>query len=78
LEAALAMPEALPDAGHKTVGLNIDGRTTHHSATGQPGVRTRIEEADGGIKQVGGMAQTKLRGVQRVARVFVFKAAAHN
>jgi hypothetical protein len=41
-------------------------------------VRNRIEEADGGIKQVGGMAQTKLRGVQRVARVFVFKAAAHN
>jgi hypothetical protein len=41
-------------------------------------LRNRIEEADGGIKQVGGMAQTKLRGVQRVARVFVFKAAAHN
>ena len=60
-------------------GSNIDGRTTRH-----PGyrlsqvIRKRIEEANGWIKEVGGMAQTKLRGVERVDWVFVFKAAAYN
>jgi hypothetical protein len=29
-------------------------------------VRKRIEEANGWIKEVGGMVQTKLRGVKRV------------
>jgi len=110
-EAALAMLEALPGAGHKTVGAdknydtaafvassraagvtphvaqnitehrgsNIDARTT-----GRPGykvsqvIRKRIEEANGWIKQIGGMAQTKLRGVKRVEWMFVFKAAAYN
>ncbi|MGH6740473.1 MAG: IS5 family transposase, partial [Bradyrhizobium sp.] len=60
-------------------GSNIDGRTTRH-----PGyrlsqvIRKRIEEANGWIKEVGGMAQTKLRGVERVDWAFVFKAAAYN
>jgi len=60
-------------------GSNIDGGTTRH-----PGyrlsqvIRKRIEEANGWIKEVGGMAQTKLRGVERVDWVFVFKAAAYN
>ena len=94
-EAALAMLEALPGAGHKTVGAdknydtakfiahsraagvtphvaqninahrgsNINGRTTRHAGykTSQV-IRKRIEEANGWIKEVGGMAQTKLRG----------------
>jgi transposase len=110
-EAALAMLEALPDAGHKTVGAdkaydtaafvsssraagvtphvaqninahrgsNIDGRTTRHAGYRlSQVVRKRIEEANGWIKEVGGMAQTKLRGVNRVEWMFVFKAAAYN
>ena len=126
-EAALAMLEALPDAGHQTVGAdkaydtafvassraagvtphvaqnitpssgystsfaagtlaslahrgsNIDGRTTRHAGYRVSQViRKRIEEANGWIKEVGGMAQTKLRGVKRVEWMFVFKAAAYN
>jgi transposase len=109
--AALAMLEALPDAGHKTVGAdkaydtaafiancraagvtphvaqninvrrgsNIDGRTTRHAGYRVSQViRKRIEEANGWIKEVGGMAQTKLRGVKRVEWMFVFRAAAYN
>ena len=110
-EAALAMLEAFPRSGHKTVGAdknydtakfvaaarairvtphvaqnitthrgsNVDARTTRHAgyAISQV-VRKRIEEANGWIKEVGGMAQTKLRGVKRVAWMFVFKAAAYN
>jgi hypothetical protein len=105
------MLEALPDAGHKTVGAdkaydtaafvassrtvgvtphvaqninahrgsNIDGRTTRHAGYRLSQViRKRIEEANGWIKEVGGMAQTKLRGVERVEWMFVFKAAAYN
>ena len=105
------MLEALPGAGHKTVGAdkgydtadfvansraagvtphvaqninahrgsNIDGRTTRHSGyrLSQP-IRKRIEGANGWIKEVGGMAQTKLRGVKRVEWMFVFRAAAYN
>ena len=96
-EAALAMLEALPAAGHKTVGAdkaydtaafvassraagvtphvaqnikaqrgsNIDGRTTRHAGYRiSQVIRKRIEEANGWIKEVGGMAQTKLRGVK--------------
>ena len=38
-------------------------------------IRKRIEEANGWIKEVGGMAQTKLRGVKRVEWMFVFKGS---
>ena len=109
--AALAMLEALPGAGHKTVGAdkaydtakfvaqsraigvtphvaqninahrgsNIDARTTRHAGYRLSQIiRKRIEEANGWIKQVGGMAQTKLRGVERVEWSFVLKAAAYN
>jgi Transposase domain (DUF772) len=46
-------------------GSNIDARTTRHAgyAISQV-IRKRIEEANGWIKAVGGMAQTKLRGVK--------------
>ena len=60
-------------------GSNIDGRTT-----AKPGykvsqfIRKRIEEANGWIKSVGGMAQTKLRGLARVGWLFQLKAAAYN
>ena len=110
-EAALAMLEALPGGGHKTVGAdknydtakfvassrvlgvtphvaqnitahrgsNIDGRTTRHPGyAASQVIRKRIEEVKGWIKAVGGMAQSKLRGVKRVEWSFVFKAAAYN
>ena len=60
-------------------GSNIDARTTRH-----PGyrisqvIRKRIEEANGWIKVIGGMAQTKLRGLVRVGWAFKIKAAAYN
>ena len=108
---ALATPEALPGAGHKTVGAgkacdtaafvassggagatphvaqninahrgsNINGRTTRHAGYRlSQVVRKRIEEANGWITQVGGMAQTKLRGMKRVEWMLVFKAAVYN
>ena len=60
-------------------GSNIDGRTTRHAGYRLSQiVRKRIEEANGWIKEVGGMAQTKLHGVGRVEWMFVFKAAAYN
>jgi transposase len=57
---------------------NIDGRTTRHA--GYPisqVIRKRIEEANGWIKTVGGMAQTKFRGLARVDWMVQFKAAAY-
>jgi hypothetical protein len=60
-------------------GSNIDARTTRHSGYRiSQVIRKRIEEAHGWIKAVAGMAQTKLRGVQRVGWMYVFKAAAYN
>jgi hypothetical protein len=60
-------------------GSNVDARTTRH-----PGyqisqvIRKRIEEANGWIKTVAGMAQTKFRGLARVGWMFQFRAAAYN
>jgi transposase len=60
-------------------GSNIDGRTTRHDGYRVSQViRKRIEEANGWIKEVGGMAQTKFRGLPRVGWMFTFKAAAYN
>jgi len=60
-------------------GSNIDARTTRHAgyAVSQV-IRKRIEEANGWIKCVGGMAQTKFRGTARVGWIFQLKAAAYN
>jgi IS5 family transposase len=57
----------------------IDRRTTRH-----PGyatslrIRKRIEEAFGWIKTVGGLAQTRHRGVRRVGWMFTLTATAYN
>lgn len=57
----------------------IDGRTTRH-----PGyavslrVRKRIEESFAWIKTIGGLAQTRHRGVPRVRWMFTLAAAAYN
>jgi len=60
-------------------GSAIDGRTTRHGGYQVSQViRKRIEEANGWIKCVGGMAQTKFRGLARVAWMFQLKAGAYN
>ena len=60
-------------------GSNIDDRTTRHPGYGiSQVIRKRIEEANGWIKTVGGMTQTKFRGLARVDWTFQFKAAAYN
>ncbi len=60
-------------------GSHIDARTTRHGGYRiSQFIRKRIEEANGWIKEVGGMAQTKFRGVERVGWMFTFKAAACN
>jgi len=60
-------------------GSNIDGRTTRHDGYRVSQViRKRIEEANGWIKEVGGMAQTKFRGLNRVGWMFTLKATAYN
>jgi transposase len=60
-------------------GSNIDARTTRHAGYEiSQVIRKRIEEANGWIKEIGGMAQTKFRGVARVNWMFTLKAAAYN
>jgi IS5 family transposase len=60
-------------------GSNIDGRTIRHEGyRASQIIRKRIEEANGWIKEVAGMAQTKHRGLDRVGWVFTFKATAYN
>jgi IS5 family transposase len=60
-------------------GSNIDARTTRHAgyAVSQV-IRKRIEEANGWIKCVAEMEQTKHRGLARVGWMFQLKAAAYN
>jgi transposase len=60
-------------------GSNIDGRTTRHAGYEiSQTIRKRIEEANGWIKIVGGMARTLHRGLDRVAETFRLKASAYN
>jgi hypothetical protein len=57
----------------------IDQRTTRHPGyANSQRVRKRIEEAFGWIKGVGGLRQTKLRGLAKVDWAFAFVAAADN
>jgi transposase len=68
-----------PHVAQKARHSAIDGRTT-----GQPGYalsqrhRKKIEEPFGWAKTVGGMAQTTLRGVERVCARFTLTMAANN
>ena len=60
-------------------GSNIDGRTTRHAGYEiSQTIRKRIEEANGWIKSVGGMARTLHRGLDRVAESFRLEASAYN
>lgn len=60
------------------LGSNIDGHTTRHDGYRVSHViRKRIVEANGWIKKVGGIAQTKFRGLLQVGWMFNLKAAAY-
>jgi hypothetical protein len=57
----------------------IDKRTTRHPGyAASLRIRKRIEEAFGWIKGVGGLRQTKLRGLAKVDWAFTFTAAAYD
>jgi len=60
-------------------GSNIDARTTRHAGYEiSQMIRKRIEEANGWIKVVGGMARTLHRGVDRVGWMFQLRATAYD
>ena len=68
-----------PHVAQKARGSAIDGRTTRHAgyALSQKR-RKKIEEPFGWAKTVGGMAQTVLRGLDRVRARFTLTLAASN
>ena len=60
-------------------GSTIDGRTTRHDGYRlSQTIRKQIEEANGWIKEVAGLAQTKHRGLARVGWMFTLKVLAYN
>jgi transposase len=70
-----------PHVAQNTSGRRsaIDKRTTRHPGYAKSQrVRKRIEEAFGWIKGVGGLRQTKLRGLAKVDWAFTFAAAAYD
>ena len=77
--AALRQACVTPHVAQKARCSAIDGRTTRH-----PGYalsqkrRKKIEEPFGWAKTVGGMAQTVLRGLERVRARFTLTMAANN
>ncbi|CDZ74048.1 ISXoo14 transposase [Neorhizobium galegae bv. orientalis] len=68
-----------PHVAQRARSSAIDGRTTHHPgyATSKR-CRKKIEETFGWVKTVGPMAQTMLRGVERVSAQFTLTMAACN
>jgi Transposase DDE domain len=57
----------------------IDGRTTRHDGYALSQKKgKRIEEIFGWLKTVGGLRQTRFRGLARVRMAFTFALAAYN
>jgi hypothetical protein len=70
-----------PHVAQNTSGRRsaIDQRTTRHPGyAASLRIRKRIEEAFGWIKGVGGLRQTKLRGLAKVDWAFTFAATAYD
>jgi len=70
-----------PHVAQNTSGRRsaIDGRTTRHAGyLLSQKKRKRIEEVFGWLKTVAGLRQVRHRGVQKVAWMFTFAAAAYN
>jgi transposase len=68
-----------PHVAAKVTGSAVDGRTTRHPgyAVSQR-IRKRIEEVFGWGKTIGPLAQTMLRGTERVGAQFTFAVAGYN
>ena len=68
-----------PHVAARRTGSAIDGRTTRHAgyAVSQR-IRKRIEEVFGWSKTIGPIAQTMLRGIERVGAQFTFTVAGYN
>jgi len=77
--AGLRAMKVTPHVAQKAKGSAIDKRTTRHSgyATSLK-IRKRIEEIFGWSKTVGGLHQTRFRGVKKVTVQTVFTFAAYN
>jgi transposase len=77
--AALRKARVTPHVAQKKRGSAIDGRTTRHAgyALSQKR-RKKIEEPFGWAKTVGGMAQSVLRGIDRVRARFTLTMTASN
>ncbi len=68
-----------PHVAQKARHSAIDGRTTRHPGYALSQLRRKkIEEPFGWAKTVGGMAQTVLRGLDRVRARFTLTMAANN
>lgn len=68
-----------PHVAQKSRYSAIDGRTTRHAGYAQSlKCRKKIEEPFGWAKTVGGLAQTVLRGVEKVCARFTMTMAASN
>ena len=75
LRQACVTPHVASKARHSA----IDGRTTRHEGDAlSQKRRKKIEEPFGWAKTVGGMAQTVLRGIERVRACFTMTMAACN
>ena len=77
--ADLRKARVTPHVAQKARHSAIDGRTTRHAGYAlSQRHRKRIEEPFGWAKTVGGMAQTMLRGLDRVGGRFILTMAAAN
>jgi transposase len=64
---------------HKHRGSNVDARTTRHVGYEiSQIIRKRIEEPNGWIKSIGGMARAPFRGLARMAAAFRLRVAAYD
>jgi len=77
--ADLRRARVTPHVAQKARHSAIDGRTTRHEGYAlSQRCRKKIEEPFGWAKTVGGIAQTVLRGVERVRARFTLAMAACN
>jgi transposase len=76
---ALRELKVTPHVAQKAKGSAIDGRTTRHAGYRTSlKIRKRVEEIFGWSKTVGGLRQTRLRGLAKVTAQTVFTFAAYN
>jgi transposase len=68
-----------PHVASKSKGSAVNGRTTRHAGYRvSQSKRTMVERVFGWMKQTGGLAKVKLRGIEKVSWLFTYCAAAYN